>query len=434
MRGDRYRDDNSIVSVGYFGDVNLSEITPLFQHPHMRRLDNILQLGVDYHIFPGTRHTRLEHSISTAALARRIVRNLCRHGFDLLWEKPMLAYGLLHDAGHLPFSHVIEHEANINLDKNTIDLLDCPCPRGGPTIREAIRSVGIEDRFVQALLDHTAPEHVIVKDRNIGADKLSYVFMDNHYSGFCHHPPNLDVLVRTLGYVDGVFGVAEKGTPALAEVMRLYIDLRLHVYGHPGCTVFARMLQKAVEIVHRNGEFTTKDMLCMDDTDLESALRYSWNDEARELASRIRYAEVPPVAVAFQYSRSKSHAASAKTTLYVPLSLLQQFYAVSRNPHELTRIESRIAKELAIPPHDVYLPQPVNLAKTYPKDTPVISKSGVIGSVFERYPRLEEELKCKVNDGIKMYVCARPPCDDVIRRNVSRVQGILDEELARHEL
>ncbi len=420
-----------VIPVGYFCNVDMSDVAAVVNHPHVQRLGNTMQLGLDHLIFRGARHSRLEHCIVVAGLAQASVGHLSRYGFDQSLEKPMLVYGLLHDLGHLPFGHVMEFETKVDLDKNAIDFLDRPCPRKGLTLRETIKSAGIDDQAVQALMAHTVPEHVIVKDRNIGADKLGYVFMDNHYSRFCDGPPDLDALLDNLRYADGVFGVAEEGASIVTDVMRLYIDLRLQVYGHPGCTTFGRMLQKAVEIAHRGGEFTVDDVLVMDDIDLESALRCAWDDKVRELASRIRYPEIPPVAAVFQYGKREDPDIGDASVRRVPLSFLESFYAASRDPHDLTVIESRLADELCIPALDVYLPQPPNLAKTYPKDTPIIGPSGVVGSVFEKYPHVQAALKRKVNQGVKVYVCAREPHDAAIRDNADKVHKILDEELAK---
>lgn len=423
--------DRLIIPVGYFGNVDMSDIAAVVNHSHVQRLGNTMQLGLDHLIFRGVRHTRLEHSISVAALAGKSVSHLSRHGFDPAWEKPMRIYGLLHDLAHLAFGHPMEFEFKVNLDKRAIDLLDQPHPRGGPTIRETIQSLGVDDQIVQALMTHSIPEHQIVKDRNLGADKLGYVFMDNHYSYLRMPQPSLDALLPELRYDEGTFGVSEQGAQLLTKVMQLYIDLRLHLYGDPRCTTLERMLQKAVEIAYDEKEFTTKDVLDMDDVDLESILRTSWNDDVREISKRIRYGEIPPIAAVFQYGKREDPDLGNASVRHIPLSFLENFYAASRDPHDLTRIECRIAEELQIPVLDVYVPQPPNLKKTYPRDTPIIGTSGVIGSVFEKYPQVQTTLKRKVNQGVKVYVCATRPYDLIIRDNVDKVHEILDEELGK---
>ncbi len=113
-------------SVHGFIPINAGEYW-ILQTPFMRRLHNIKQLGANYLVFPSAKHTRLEHSLGSMHIASRIANKilsyalsennskLCAALFTTCNDKAYNSFiqvarlaGLLHDLGHLAFSHMIE--------------------------------------------------------------------------------------------------------------------------------------------------------------------------------------------------------------------------------------------------------------------------------------------------------------------------------------
>jgi HD superfamily phosphohydrolase len=78
-----------------------------------QRLGEIGQLGVVSKVYPGARHTRLEHALGVYHNALRYLRQL-QHDrrFAELIDRPaaelLIVSALLHDLGHWPFCHPIE--------------------------------------------------------------------------------------------------------------------------------------------------------------------------------------------------------------------------------------------------------------------------------------------------------------------------------------
>lgn len=93
-----------------------------------QRLRSIHQLAMSYQVYPGAVHKRFEHCIGVMDLAGRIFDSVFRDdrlrdpdvleriGDNLApdtikyWRKVVRLAGLLHDLGHLPFSHAAEKE------------------------------------------------------------------------------------------------------------------------------------------------------------------------------------------------------------------------------------------------------------------------------------------------------------------------------------
>jgi hypothetical protein len=105
----------------------------------VQRLKFIRQLGMTYQVYPSATHTRFEHSLGTMWLAGEIFDvitdsyNLRDDVSDLLpklrgdqskpWKRVVRLAGLLHDLGHLPFSHAAAEDLDCKHEKITRDLI-----------------------------------------------------------------------------------------------------------------------------------------------------------------------------------------------------------------------------------------------------------------------------------------------------------------------
>jgi HD superfamily phosphohydrolase len=169
-----------------------------------RRLRYIKQLALTYLVYPGAMHTRFEHSLGVMELATRAFEaiqnksgellgsNLKKIGMTVDQAKSLLrATALLHDVGHLPFSHGGEAV----LPKNS---------NGEPTTHEQVSIAFIRERELYDLLEkelyhgvvehialllgegQTPPELLILKRLISGqfdADKMDYLNRDSLHCG-----------------------------------------------------------------------------------------------------------------------------------------------------------------------------------------------------------------------------------------------------------
>jgi len=111
----------------------------LIQTPFFRRLHDIKQLGLSNLVFPSATHSRFEHSLGVMHLASRVAQKVvevsrrsskvCSNLFHECSDRVYRAFvqvarfaGLLHDLGHLPFSHMLEDAVS--------DLVFNPAERG----------------------------------------------------------------------------------------------------------------------------------------------------------------------------------------------------------------------------------------------------------------------------------------------------------------
>ena len=83
----------------------------LIQHRYFQRLRRISQMGLSYLVYPGAHHTRFHHAIGCVFLMQKTIDTLRLKGVEISMkeEEALLVAILLHDIGHGPFSHALEH-------------------------------------------------------------------------------------------------------------------------------------------------------------------------------------------------------------------------------------------------------------------------------------------------------------------------------------
>jgi HD superfamily phosphohydrolases len=83
-----------------------SEELSIINTPEFQRLRRIKQLGLSDTVYPSATHTRFSHSLGVMYLAGELAKSVDVSEYTIRANK---VAGLLHDIGHLPFSHTIEH-------------------------------------------------------------------------------------------------------------------------------------------------------------------------------------------------------------------------------------------------------------------------------------------------------------------------------------
>lgn len=87
------------------------ELLQIINHPYFQRLRNIKQMGMAQLVYPGAVHTRFHHSLGACHLMGKALDELKAKGLEVSKKEYTAARIaiLLHDVGHAPFSHALEH-------------------------------------------------------------------------------------------------------------------------------------------------------------------------------------------------------------------------------------------------------------------------------------------------------------------------------------
>lgn len=168
-------------------------ILDLIQAPEVQRLRRIRQLGVGYLVFPGAEHTRFGHALGAMALMQDALATLSEKGTPISPEEytAALAAALLHDVGHGPFSHTLEHVLISDFhheDMSRVILL---------RINE--RLGGALDLAIH-MFDGTYERpffHQLVSSQ-LDMDRLDYLRRDSFYTGVVEGEVGVDRIIKTL--------------------------------------------------------------------------------------------------------------------------------------------------------------------------------------------------------------------------------------------
>ena len=116
-----------IINDPVFGFLSIPNdlIFDVLQHPYVQRLSRIRQLGLSYLVYPGAMHSRFSHSLGAMHLMQEAINALRLKGVEITDEESTAAQIaiLLHDIGHGPFSHVLEHTLVDGVTHEDISLL-----------------------------------------------------------------------------------------------------------------------------------------------------------------------------------------------------------------------------------------------------------------------------------------------------------------------
>ena len=96
---------------GFISVPKPSILLDLIDHRYFQRLRRIAQTALSYYVYPGAHHTRFHHALGAYHLMTEAVNVLKQKGIDITeaeCEGVCIAI-LLHDIGHGPFSHTLEH-------------------------------------------------------------------------------------------------------------------------------------------------------------------------------------------------------------------------------------------------------------------------------------------------------------------------------------
>ena len=104
--------------------IDIRDIMPIVHHPLFQRLLHILQLGANLGVFPGASHNRFEHALGVYSKTSFFANDWLEKAFITRYQaKNISLFGLLHDIGHGPFSHVIEELTPVNHDENGFKII-----------------------------------------------------------------------------------------------------------------------------------------------------------------------------------------------------------------------------------------------------------------------------------------------------------------------
>ncbi|MDO5980512.1 HD domain-containing protein [Flavivirga spongiicola] len=226
-----------------------SLIFDLIQHKYFQRLRRITQMGMSYLVYPGAHHTRFHHAIGCVHLMQQAVNVLRFKGVAISEEeeKGLYAAILLHDIGHGPFSHAMEHSIVNNVSHEDISLLFMELLNkefnGSLTLAIQIFKGEYHRKFMCQLISG-----------QLDMDRADYLKRDSFYTGVAEGNINSERLITMLHVVNDELVIEEKGIYSVEKFLvarrLMYWQVYLHKTGLVAEQLLIRVLKRAKELHH----------------------------------------------------------------------------------------------------------------------------------------------------------------------------------------
>ncbi|MEN9348017.1 MAG: hypothetical protein RLZZ77_1528 [Bacteroidota bacterium] len=288
-------------------------ILQLIDHPYFQRLRRITQLGLSHLVYPGAGHNRFQHAIGAMHLMQQAIDEikLKKHTITDEEEIALLAAVLLHDIGHGPFSHALEHSIAHRVSHEHISslIMEKLNEEFGGKLSLAIRI--FNDQYEKHFL------HQLVSSQ-LDMDRLDYLARDSFFSGVVEGQVGSERILKMFDVVNDQLVVEEKGIYSIEKfiVARrfMYWQVYLHKTVLSAEFMLVNALKRAKELAERgeklwcspaldyflynnigkedfeNDEIALSHFTQLDDYDILSALKVwqSHNDRVlSELARRL---------------------------------------------------------------------------------------------------------------------------------------------------
>ena len=249
-----------IINDPVFGFLSIPNelIYDVLQHPYVQRLSRIRQLGLSYLVYPGAMHSRFGHSLGAMHLMHEAIVSLRMKGVEITDEEAtsaMIAI-LLHDIGHGPFSHVLEHTIVHGVTHEDISLLMME--------RINLDLHGQLDMAI-AIFKNEYPKHFLHQliSSQLDVDRMDYLCRDSFFTGVQEGRVASERLLKMLDVRNDKLVVQVKGIYSVEKFLvarrLMYWQVYLHKTSVAGEQHLIKILSRAKYLVERQKTAPLKD-------------------------------------------------------------------------------------------------------------------------------------------------------------------------------
>ncbi|MEI9956446.1 MAG: HD domain-containing protein [Ferruginibacter sp.] len=286
-----------IINDPVYGFITIDDelIYQVIAHPYYQRLRRINQMAMAYLVYPGAVHTRLHHSLGAYHLMCNALSELKSKGVAISFEEEQAAKIaiLLHDVGHGPFSHALEHVLIEGMHHEAISLL---------IMKE------LNEQFegkLQLALDIFTGEyekkflHQLISGQ-LDVDRMDYLTRDSFFSGVNEGVIGYDRILKMLTVHNGELMVEEKGIYSIEKFLVARRLMYWQVYLHKTVNCAEQMLQRIIKrakqikaeapmplnklINEPNTKITIEEFCGLDDYDVHTAIKH-WSKHEDKILS-----------------------------------------------------------------------------------------------------------------------------------------------------
>lgn len=279
----------------------------LIEHRYFQRLRRISQMGVSYMVYPGAHHTRFAHALGAMHLMQKAVGVLRFKNVSISLEEENALYIaiLLHDIGHGPFSHAMEHSIveGVHHEEISLYFMNRLNKEFSGQLSLAIQ-VFKGEYHRKFMLDLISSQ--------MDMDRMDYLKRDSFYSGVAEGNINSERLIQMLNVANDRLVVEQKGVYSVEMFLvarrLMYWQAYLHKTSVGAEKVLVRVLKRAKELALKGVElwgseallfflknhieqddfdaFALEQFALLDDSDIMGALK-SWQSHDDFILSKL---------------------------------------------------------------------------------------------------------------------------------------------------
>ncbi len=255
-------------------------------------------MGLSYLVYPGAHHTRFHHAIGCMHLMQKAVQVLRFKGVRISSKEEDALYIaiLLHDIGHGPFSHAMEHSIVKGVSHEEISLLFMQKLNeefnGDLTLAIQIFKGEYHRKFMLQLISS-----------QIDMDRADYLKRDSFYTGVSEGNINSERIITMLHVKEDELVIENKGIYSVEKFLvarrLMYWQVYLHKTSLAAEQLIIRVLKRAKELSRKGVELEASKPLKFF---LENEISITeFDDDCLETFSRLDNFDIISAMKSWQY-------------------------------------------------------------------------------------------------------------------------------------
>ena len=278
---------NKIINDPVYGFINIDDefIHAIIAHPYFQRLRRINQMALASLVYPGAVHTRMHHALGAYHLICQAITELLRKGVEITPEEQQAAKVaiLLHDVGHGPFSHALEHVLAEGMHHEEIGML---------IFRELNKQFNGRLQMAIDIFNneyHKLFLHQLISGQ-LDVDRMDYLTRDSFFTGVNEGVIAYDRILKMLTVDGGELMVEEKGIHSIEKFLVSRRLMYWQVYLHKTVLCSEQMLKRIIRrarelgarcqppldsfINEERSQVTLEQFCLLDDHDVMMAIKH----------------------------------------------------------------------------------------------------------------------------------------------------------------
>ena len=228
-------------------------ILDIIDHPYFQRLRRIKQLGLSHLVYPGALHTRFHHVLGCTNLMQQAIETLRSKGHEITEDeaKGVTLAILLHDIGHGPYSHALEHSIAKGVHHEELSLI---------FMQKLNKEFNGQLETAIEIFTNNYPKkflHQLVSSQ-LDMDRLDYLKRDSFYTGVSEGVVSNQRIIKMLDIVNDELVIQEKGIYSIEKFIvarrLMYWQVYLHKTVISAEFLLVRTLERAKELAKEDVE------------------------------------------------------------------------------------------------------------------------------------------------------------------------------------